>query len=61
LFAARAPDGVFGDRQSVTGVLVRLLDHLGLASLDDLDDRFFTSEQFPKYATMSEVENPWSD
>jgi len=61
LFAARAPGGTFERGQAVTGVLVRLLNSVLDESLDEPDDRFFVSASSPKYATLTEVPNPWED
>jgi hypothetical protein len=61
LFAARAPAGVFGPGQDVTSILVRALNGVVGAAIAEPSDRFFANASSPKYATLTEIADPWSD
>ncbi|MGH2454701.1 MAG: sulfatase-like hydrolase/transferase [Candidatus Limnocylindria bacterium] len=59
MFAIRGPGEVYEQGQAVTGVLIRLLNWLDVTSLPEPEDRFFVSDQWPKYRTLMETDNPW--
>jgi len=61
LFAARAPAGVFRPGQDVTSILVRVLNSVVGAAIAEPSDRFFANASSPKYATLTEIADPWSD